>query len=93
MSLMSNIRRLLNIIIMLMKSSAYLVTRQTLQTAPKLTLEVVYDDAIVLHPPCTPFLLACKLHRHPLERCLLLGVMFYRRLSYDSIQVFVNTIK
>lgn len=78
---------------MFMMSSAYLVTRQTLQTAPKLTLEVVHDDTIVPRPPCAPLLLACKLHWHPLERCFLLGVMVYQRLGYDSIQVFVNTIQ
>lgn len=69
------------------------MTRQTLQAAPKLALEVVYDDAIVPRPPCAPLLLACKLHWQPLERCFLLGVMFDQRLGYDSIQVFVNTIQ
>lgn len=71
----------------------YRVTLQALQTAPELSLKVVYDDTIIPRPPSTPLLLACKLRWHPLEGRLLLRVMFHRRFCYDSIQVLMNSIQ
>lgn len=78
---------------MSMVSMPYCVTLQALQTAPELSLEVVYDDTIIPRAPCTPFLLACKLRWHPLEGCLLIRIMFHRRLRYDSIQVLMNSVQ
>jgi hypothetical protein len=71
-----------------------MLTSHALQPVSELTLEIVYNEAIIPHSVRGPFLGAGNVRRQPLELSLSFGGYHERgRLLKHTIQIFMQAIK
>lgn len=70
-----------------------MVASQTLHPIPKLSLEIIHNQAIISHPIYFPLLLARDLLRQFFELCFAFGGRFVVRFRNYTIEVFVKAIQ